>query len=256
MSRITPGSLIVNRRITWATTQSVVAYAFSICNNERAMNEQCVVCGTGAAVRVGGTSFCGSCGVKQFTATDPVKAGRRPRRAVWFSLLTSSLLLKSLLGAVAVAAVGGVAGAALQPAGDLSPATTTSTVVTTSAVVIDDASENSSAPIVVAAAEGPSQAEGDVSVPATDHDVEGFVAAIQEWADCVSAAASAHSGGGFDPVAACDEKPSPADYGIGNSENAPGHGEDGPGNSENAPGHGEDGPGNSENAPGQSDRDK
>ena len=219
------------------------------------MDEQCVICGANAAVRVAGTSFCGSCGVKQYAAANSTQVGRRPRRAAWFSLLTSSLLLKSLLGAVAVAAVGGVAGAALQPAEDpvlvvAGSVTTTVAVASTEPPVTTGTAEVTSVSIDA------TQEEVEEATSSSDQDVAGFVAAIQSWADCISDAASAHSGGRFDPALACDERPSPADYGLGHSEDAPGHDEDGPGNSEDAPGHDEDGPGNSQDAPGQSNKDK
>jgi hypothetical protein len=164
-------------------------------------------------------------------------------------------LFKMLMGAVAVAAVGGVAATAISqpdPPQLLSPATTQAVAAP--------------AATTVAAADDPVPATlGFVdSDPSQRTAAEAYVAAVQEWAACVAAAASAHTGGSFDPLVACPDKPSPQDHGFpandapghdpdgpGNSENAPGQTGEGPGNSENAPGHDPDGPGNSENAPGQ-----
>jgi hypothetical protein len=161
-------------------------------------------------------------------------------------------LLKSLLGAVAVAAVGGVAGAALQPAEDPVLATTAAPETTVVATTVE-ASTITLAPVTTAADVDSSQTQEDGITSPVDQEVAEFVFAVQSWADCVAEKASTHSGGRFDPVAECGARPSPADYSIGNSGNAPGQSEDGPGNSGNAPGQSEDGPGNSGNAPGQSE---
>jgi hypothetical protein len=136
-----------------------------------------------------------------------------------------------------------VPAAAIAVAADpVRPASTTAAATTTTAVVVGEAvdGQDTTAQQVEAAMQ--------------------YAAAIQAWADCVSEAASAHSGGAFDPFAECNDKPHAPDFGLGvdsdgpgNSEDAPGRGEDGPGNSEDAPGRGEDGPGNSEDAPGHDD---
>jgi hypothetical protein len=175
-----------------------------------------------------------------------------------------------LLGAVAVAAVGGVAASTMmQPNAPqlLSPATTLAVAPTVDSTVITTAGD--ATPVTVESeVESPN---GDTSQRAA---AEAYVAAVQEWANCVAEAASDHSGERFDPMAACPNKPSPQDHGFpandapghdpagpGNSENAPGQTGEGPGNSENAPGQTGEGPGNSENAPGQNkppkdDKDK
>jgi hypothetical protein len=153
--------------------------------------------------------------------------------------------LKMLLGAVALAAVGGVAASTVPHREEARPATTT---ITTEAVVVADTATATSGPEVVATATDPKVfPEVDSAIATAAHE---YAAEIQLWAECVSAAASAHTGGRFDPLAAgCPDKPRPSDFDLP-AVAAPGHGEDGPGSSGDAPGHGEDGPGSSGDAPG------
>lgn len=228
------------------------------------MNERCVLCGDNAAVRVSGTSFCASCGLSQYSAdaAAPARLKRRSRRAAFFALFSSGMLVKTLLGAVALAAVGGAAASTVMHSGDEPVVVETTVVSATAAATTATTAETTSTSASTTSA--PLAAE-----PASE-DVDGYVAAVQAWADCVATAASEHAGGSFDPAAACD-KPRPADYGLDDGETdqpvttvdapgldedgeetiPPGHDEDGPGESENAPGHDEDGPGASEDAPGQ-----
>ena len=216
--------------------------------------EHCVSCGAAAAVRVAGTSFCASCGLRQHRATEFVRTPptvHRSHRGALVGILSSGFLVKMLMGAVALAAVGGATASLrsepVPAAADVIPAVITTVMPSTTATpfVITDDDVSESTPEVGAA-------------------VDEYVVAVQIWAACVSDAATAHSGGSFDPREACGPRPEPGDFGLddhdedgpGNSENAPGHDENGPGNSENAPGHDENGPGNSENAPGHSDGDE
>ena len=207
--------------------------------------EQCVLCGTTAAVRVSGTSFCASCGLHQFSGGHSATAQprqRRTRRAAILGLFSSGFLLKMLLGAVAVAAVGGVAASTMmQPNAPqlLSPATTLAVAPTVDSTVITTAGD--ATPVTVESeVESPN---GDTSQRAA---AEAYVAAVQEWANCVAEAASDHSGERFDPMAACPNKPSPQDHGFP-ANDAPGQTGEGPGNSENAPG---------QNKPPKDDKDK
>ena len=205
--------------------------------------EQCVLCNAAAAVRVTGTSFCASCGLQQYSdgtlaAQAHAPANNRSHRAALIGLFSSGFLLKMLLGAVALATVGGVT-ASLQTDPVVASAGPPPTVVTRAPVtsVVEatvESNTDDSSELIAAANEQAAAA----------HE---YVDAIQAWANCVSEAASAHSGGPFDPGAVCDDRPTPADFGI------PGHDEDGPGESENAPGREEDGPGKSEDAPGRVD---
>jgi hypothetical protein len=211
------------------------------------MDEQCVLCGGGAAVRVSGTSFCASCGLQQYSGgknNSGVKQ-RRSRRAAALGFVSSGFLLKMLLGAVALATVGGVAASTVPHREEARPATTT---ITTEAVVVADTATVTSGPEVVATATDPKVfPEVDSVIATAAHE---YAAEIQLWADCVSEAASAHTGGRFDPLAGC---PRPSDFDLP-AVAAPGHGEDGPGSSEDDPGASADAPG--QNKPPKEEKDK
>ncbi len=217
------------------------------------MNERCVLCGDNAAVRVRGTSFCAACGLNQYSADATAPAPRRrPRRAPFLALITSGLFVKGLLGAVALAAVGGAAATTVfsHDSPDNAPVATTvvQAVQTTSAPASD-------APVSAIVAATATTEEPDAQTVDFDDPVFAYVAAVQAWSDCVAEAAASHVGGPFDPNEACPNKPGPDDFGLvdnglGNSGDAPGHDGSGPGNSGDAPGHDGSGPGNSGDAPG------
>jgi hypothetical protein len=225
--------------------------------------EQCVACGAAAAVRVTGTSFCASCGLRQhgttFSPPTPPTV-RRSHRAALVGILSSGFLVKMLMGAVALAAVGGVtASLRSEPvpvAGDVIP-------------VVETMIPSTSTTFAPAATDTPAVVTDDDTRVDTDESatrnggesaaVYDYVVSIQAWAECVSDAATAHLGGEFYPSEICGDLPEPGDFGVdgrdddGDSEGAPGLDEDGPGNSEDAPGHDDNGPGNSEDAPGHDD---
>jgi len=218
------------------------------------MNERCVLCGENAAVRVRGTSFCAACGLNQYPAdaVAPVPGKRQSRRGAFLALMSSGFFVKGLLGAVALAAVGGATATTVfgHEGPESAPVETSveRVVQTTAGPAIDPSST-----AIVAAAATTEAPEAQAGEPGGQ--VFSYVAAVEAWADCVAEAAASHVGGAFDPNETCPGKPSPGEFGLpdngpGNSENAPGLDETGPGNSENAPGHDESGPGNSENAPG------
>jgi hypothetical protein len=178
---------------------------------------------------------------------------KRRKRAALFGLLSSGLVVKLFVGAVAVAAVGSVAASAVRTDAVPPPVATTVVHRSTTLATTPDATASSDAGNTPAPPVAPATADDVDSQVAAAHE---YAAAIQEWADCVSREASAHSGGPFDPHEACPFKPMLGKYGLDEPDNGtvpPGHDLDGPGNSENAPGQSDDGPGNSENAPGQSD---
>ena len=233
-------------------------------------NERCVLCREQAVVRVRGTSFCASCGLSQYEiggAESPTT--RRSRRAI-VAFFTSGIFIKGLLGAVAVAAVGGAAATSVRDdptAASAAPETTavTRVVPTTVEPPVEPPVERAAIVSITKTTVGPPAQLEIVDAVAR------YVVAVEAWADCVSET-EAQSTEAFDPEQECPGKPEPGDSGLaggsgddpdtaateagdvedgpGNSEDAPGHDEDGPGNSEDAPGHVEDGPGNSEDAPG------
>lgn len=100
-----------------------------------------------------------------------------------------------VVGAVALAAVGGVA---VSLPGQV-PATTSTTIPS------------------VAPEGGPavSVADDDPTEERLIEQVLLYAAEVQAWGDCVSAAARTHSGGAFDPAEACGESPSAAAHGLG-----------------------------------------
>ena len=221
-----------------------------------------MLCGTDAAVRVSGTSFCAPCGLQQHRIQAP--ASHRRRRLAAFGLLSSGLLFKILAGAIAFAAVGGVAATTVFDADSAAVLTEqgNSPAEGVAAPVGDTrASESntppSASPAVTGSSEpGLAETGSTDSIPAATTVIEAgaasqvstFAVAAQAWAECV--AHQAQTAATFDPVQSCGEPPDPDDFDFPGTD-PPGHDEDGPGNSEDAPGHDEDGPGNSENAPGR-----
>jgi hypothetical protein len=129
---------------------------------------------------------------------------------VLLGLFSSGFLAKVLAGAVALAAVGGVA--VTMPREPVGVPTQTST--TTQALVEAETSSGASGTSSPPETETPT---ADVLVQRA-HD---YARDMQEWGKCVSAEARDHSGGSFDPVQACGETPTAADHGLG-QEQAPG----------------------------------
>ena len=151
-------------------------------------------------------------------------------------ILSSGFLAKMLLGAVAVAAVGGVVASANGNAG--APSATTATAQTLL---------QNEAPL---AADLPPLISADNALVERIFE---YADAVQQWGDCVSAAAREHSGGPFDPKATCGATPDAIEHGLttlpGKSANAPGQQDDPPGESANAPGQQDDPSGKSATAP-------
>ncbi len=223
------------------------------------LDERCVLCGEAAAVRVRGTSFCAACGLGQYSnsASSPRRLRRRSRRAAFLAVFSSGLFVKVLLGAVALAAVGGAAAATVIDNEVSEPRSPGIVADQTIPTTIPETAAAGSAVVALTTTDS-------VASPTVDAAVAEYVAAVRAWADCISGAASTHIGTGFDPDIVCPDTPYPGDFGLagdpadppaagvdpGDSENAPGHDGVGPGNSESAPGHDGVGPGNSESAPG------
>ena len=69
--------------------------------------ERCKFCGAPATVRMQGLTLCARCGLERSSGRRGTV--RRGHRAVLLGLLSSGFLAKMVVGAVALAAVGGVA---------------------------------------------------------------------------------------------------------------------------------------------------
>ena len=187
--------------------------------------ERCRNCGAPAAVRMQGLTLCAKCGLERSSGG----TNRIRLRTALLGILSSGFLAKMLIGAVAVAAVGGVAVSVPRQAAEppTGATATTQTVLQTDASLLDlDLVE---------------------SVPADDAFLERiheYVEAVEQWGDCVSVAARDHSGGPFDPNAACGEMPMAAERGLktsplpGQAADAPGQQTDPPGQATDAPGKG------------------
>ena len=195
--------------------------------------ERCKDCGAPAAVRMQGVSFCARCGLERSSGG----TNRISRRTALLGIFSSGFLAKMVIGAVAVAALGGVAVSLPHEAADApigAPASTQTFLHTDTALVETDLVE---------------------PLPADDallERVHAYVESVQQWGDCVSDAARKHSGEPFDPKTTCGPTPAAAEHGLdtirGNSADAPGQ-HDPPGNAADAPGQ-HDPPGNAADAPG------
>jgi hypothetical protein len=161
-------------------------------------------------------------------------------------MLSSGFLVKMLAGAVALAAVGGVAVSLPEVPSD--PPQTTSSVAATDPIVVPDArvsfdSFDTAEAMMISAIRQAERARQ-------------FAGQMQAWGECVAAEASAHSGGPFDPKAACGSEPDPGSFGLddapGRSGEAPGRSGETPGQSGEAPGRSGETPGQSGEAPGKS----
>ena len=200
--------------------------------------ERCKDCGAPAAVRMQGVSVCGRCGLERSSRG----TNHMSWRTALLGILSSGFLAKMLLGAVAVAAFGGVAVSLPADAPEAPPASAQTLLQT-------------DAPFV----------ETDLVQPVLADDallerVHAYVASVQEWGDCVSEAARDHSGERFDPKEACGDTPIAATHGLdsrpfppSNAADAPGQQDAAPGKSADAPGQQDAAPGKSADAPGQQD---
>ncbi len=100
-----------------------------------------------------------------------------------------------VVGAVALAAVGGVAASLPGQA----PATTSTTIQSVAP---------GGGPAILVAGEDPTDER-------LVDQVLLYAAEVQAWGECVSAAARTHSGGAFDPAETCGESPKAAAHGLG-----------------------------------------
>ena len=175
-------------------------------------NERCDFCGETAVAFQRGASVCGRCGIHR--TLDRSGSPMRSRRIALVGLFSSGLLAKLMLGSVALAAVGSWAAATVMappPPIVLSPTAPVAEATTSTTVAEGPALKDAPA---VSVEEAVSAAEDQA---AKAHD---FAAATQEWADCVSTAAIAHSGGEFSPWEEC-RHPRLSDFGMDGGQGRP-----------------------------------
>lgn len=169
--------------------------------------DRCDFCGGKAVAFQHGASVCGQCGIRRTLGENPViLPQRRPRHVALVGALSSGMLVKVMMGSVALAAVGSVAAASLFPTEQNVPpqpavveSSTTTAVHTSPAALTDDEIDD-------LVTEALSQAGR-----AHEH-----AAAVQEWAECVSSHAAEHRGESTNPQEACGDKPRPSDFGLAN----------------------------------------
>ena len=176
-------------------------------------NERCDFCGEIAVAFQRGASVCGRCGIQR--TLDHSSSPMRSRRMVLVGLFSSGLLVKLMLGAVALAAVGSWAAATvmappppivISPTAPVAEATTSTTVAEGPALRDPPAA---SVEEVVSAAE-------DQAAKAHE-----FATATQNWANCVSTKAILHRGGEFSPWEACPGHPRLSDFGLSEGQGRP-----------------------------------
>lgn len=184
-------------------------------------SSSCASCGGAALAKVGGRWLCARCGLEETAVAGAPAAGRpgtsRPLRRSAAALIGSSLAAKILIGAAALAAVGGVLVADPGSHGSTPPRVTTTAAsradaaATTAPAAVDRDATPAPASVVPAGDGPPSETPGAGEMPP---DVARFVDDLQDWADCVQeqaqqfAASRPDPGSGFDP-AVCGERPAP-----------------------------------------------
>ena len=170
---------------------------------------RCDFCGGSAVAFQRGASVCARCGTDRTTGRSnaPVKS----KRMALVGLFSSGLLIKMMLGSVALAAVGSWAASAV-----LAPApTSTPPVVQTQTTVVDEA------PAVID--EPALQVERAMTIDeivseaneqaALAHEI---AAKTRAWADCISMAAIEYRGRAGDPQSRCEDLKPP--FGLGQSQ--------------------------------------
>ncbi len=178
-------------------------------------NERCDFCGETAVAFQRGASVCGRCGIER--TLDHSGSPMRSRRMALVGLFSSGLLVKLMLGSVALAAVGSWAAATVMappPPIVISPPASVSEVISATTVVE-----------VPARSDEPAISVEEVVSAAKDQAAKAheFAAATQDWANCVSDAAISHRGGAFRPwgVRTDCPYPRPSDFGIGQGQGPP-----------------------------------
>lgn len=177
----------------------------------------CRVCRDDAIARMDGVWLCARCGLQGTTASSPSRSaedtGWRHRRVALRTALASGLAAKVLIGAAAVAAVGGAVAGTTVPQPDFPhpPATQPPPQSPLTQDVPPTPSDGTEAGGVAA---GGQITPASGSLPGTPPEpIASFVEGVLEWSACVDAAVHAFAesppGTGFDPFAECPDRPVP-----------------------------------------------
>lgn len=171
----------------------------------------CAMCSKEAVANLHGRWLCAQCGLHQTTVAAglerPSPSYSRPRRRTIVAAFGTGLAAKILIGAAALAAVGGVIVADPHLAGgDPAQPTEASSPPTSAAVTTTGppTSVNTPDTAAIGAAEGPE--------PGLPPSVNEFVIVLDQWAECIAdtartfASARPEPGQGFDP-SACGPRP-------------------------------------------------
>lgn len=195
----------------------------------------CESCGREAVARVHTQWLCARCGLHRTAvvaglrsdaaeATSPVRSWRTPLKAA----IGSGLAAKVLIGAAALAAVGGAV--ATDPALDLVPPSdpppTVAPIVPATSSLPEDLppSTNATAAETTAPGIGPADADNasrPIDVAENPANVQNYIEAVHEWSGCVEKAEHNFanlrpvSGERFNPFDACGERPNPRLFGVG-----------------------------------------
>ena len=175
--------------------------------------ERCEFCGGQAVAFQHGARVCGRCGTRRTLGDSPVILPRRSRRAAFISLLSSGLLLKLMMGSVALAAVTGLAAVSVLPSNNVAPGSSDSTV--TESTMTDANTSGVEGPGDSVLTEG----ELDEIVIEARNQAESageLADAAKDWANCVADFAQEHRGEGIHPQEICGDHPRPSEYGLGN----------------------------------------
>ena len=183
--------------------------------------ERCEFCGGQAVAFQHGARVCGRCGTRRTLGESPVILPRRSRRTAFISLLTSGLLLKLMMGSVALAAVTGLAAVSVLPSNNVAPGSSNSAV--TAATTTDPTTSGGEGSGDSVLTEG--ELDEIVTEARNQAESAGELAdAVKAWANCVAGFAQEHRGEGIHPQEICGEHPRPSEYGLGNENGNRGFG--------------------------------
>ncbi len=175
--------------------------------------ERCEFCSGQAIAYQRGALVCGRCGVRRTLGDGPIKIPPpRRRRTAVIGFFTSGLVIKLMMGSVALAAVGGFASASVVPAdrsaGEMEP--------TVAGVQLDAPRDQIGAPAPDLTFDEMTSLVSSAQNQAVS--AHKLATAAQEWADCVSDYAKGHHGEGLNPKEVCGPHPRPSQFGLGDDD--------------------------------------